>query len=584
MGFFGRNRSGHKTNGWQATHRRTRPLGIETFEPRLTMSWGGVPPSIVSPTPAVALTLNAANQVSRSATIAQSEADYYSFVAPKAGVYSVATSTTIDTVLGVFNASGRRIAYNDDFSSSNRASRTNVSLSAGQRYYVGVSNYTGSANGNYTLSIAGPAPTSSATTRPDDSFESNDTFSTASQLGTLTSTRTLQNLAMADSHDYYRFTITTAGNANSYVSTTFNTAQGNLDLRLLNSAGQQLRTSQTSNNTERISLQGLAAGTYVIDVYGRSGGMNPNYTLQIAPPIVTVQPAPPPTTSGAFDIVLVSSGLTTRQQSIFNQAVARWEQIIAGDLPNAIYNGVVVDDLLIHARVGPIDGVGNILGQAGPDAFRSGSMLPYHGVMEFDSADVAAMEANGSLYSVVVHEIAHILGLGTLWGNRGLVTGAGTSNPRYSGPNAVAAYNSIFGVHESGVPVENTGGGGTRDAHWREGIFSTEVMTGFAGPGNHLPISRITVGALADLGYRVNMSAADTFVPPTSVRSLTTTSVATTSQPGLVAGDSRANQAEPPRAATAAELAFWNWPATLNEERGLREPGSPLDELLAALL
>ena len=33
----------------------------------------------------------------------------------------------------------------------------------------------------------------------------------------------------------------------------------------------------------------------------------------------------------------------------------------------------------------------------------------------------------------------------------------------------------------SGVPVENTGGAGTRGGHWRESIFQTELMTGWAG-------------------------------------------------------------------------------------------------------
>jgi hypothetical protein len=29
------------------------------------------------------------------------------------------------------------------------------------------------------------------------------------------------------------------------------------------------------------------------------------------------------------------------------------------------------------------------------------------------------------------------------------------------------------------VPVENSGGSGTRDAHWRESEFGNEVMTGY---------------------------------------------------------------------------------------------------------
>jgi hypothetical protein len=189
---------------------------------------------------------------------------------------------------------------------------------------------------------------------------------------------------------------------------------------------------------------------------------------------------------------------------------------------------------------------------------------------------------------VVVHEIGHILGLGTLWGNRGLITGAGTSNPRYTGPNALAAYNSIFGVHESGVPVENTGGAGTRDAHWRESAFSTEVMTGFAGPGNNLPVSRITVGALADLGYQVNVNAADAYGPSSSLNA-TRGLTANSTQAGIVSGSGVTNSGPTPTAthvpqSGAAELAFWNWPATHDNDRRLSDLESSLDELLAALL
>ncbi|HZN36510.1 MAG TPA: hypothetical protein VFB80_21925, partial [Pirellulaceae bacterium] len=46
-----------------------------------------------------------------------------------------------------------------------------------------------------------------------------------------------------------------------------------------------------------------------------------------------------------------------------------------------------------------------------------------------------------------------------------------------------------------------------------------EIMTGWIGPGTSLPISRITVASLADLGYSVNIAAADPFAPPGSVSS-----------------------------------------------------------------
>jgi hypothetical protein len=137
--------------------------------------------------------------------------------------------------------------------------------------------------------------------------------------------------------------------------------------------------------------------------------------------------------------------------------------------------------------------------------------LPYHGSMQFDSADLASMLSKGTLLSVIEHEMGHVLGIGTVWSNKGLLVGAGTSNPLFVGAQATAAYNAIFGTTASGVPVENTGGSGTRDAHWRESILGSELMTGWVGPGTYLPMSRITIGSLTDIGYSVSYAAADNF-------------------------------------------------------------------------
>jgi hypothetical protein len=239
-----------------------------------------------------------------------------------------------------------------------------------------------------------------------------------------------------------------------------------------------------------------------------------------AAPPTTPPPTNPPGASG-FQITVrfPDNSLTTAQQQVFTTAAARWSQIITADLTDVMYQGRLIDDVEISATAPLIDGPGGILGAAGPREFRPGAKgLPYLGEMRFDSADVARMQQNGTFTGVILHEMGHVLGLGTLWQRFGLVQGIGTNNPVYVGAKAVAAYTTIFGVSATSVPVENTGGAGTAGGHWRESVFRTELMTGYAEPaGVAMPISRITVGALEDLGYTVNYAAADPYTKPASV-------------------------------------------------------------------
>jgi hypothetical protein len=475
------------------------------------------------PSGAVAVTLNAQNDAVGVAAISSTEVDYYKFTPTASGAYTISGTTptsNLDTVLGVFSASGQRLAYNDDITyARNTDSRITLNLTAGTTYYVGVTNYWSFSRGAYTWTIDGPnASTTQPPTTTDDAYESNDTFATAYNLGTLSSTRTISQLVMTDGADWFHFTTTAPGVAGSSVSIAFQNSQGDLQLQLYNSAGTLLGASQGTGNGETISLSGRAAGDYYVRVYGAN---NPSYALTVTPPAATTSSA------GGFQITLDMTGLTASEQAIFQAAANRWSRVITGDIPNATYRGQVVDDLLISASGASIDGVGGILGQSGPDAFRSGSDLPIHATMEFDSADMASMESSGLLYSVVLHEMGHALGIGTIWQNLGLISGAGTSNPIFTGANATAAYNALAGTNAAGVPVEATGGPGTALGHWRETTFGGELMTGWAGPGVNLPLSSVTIGALADMGYQVNFAAADSFtLPGHSSSALQSTSVA----------------------------------------------------------
>ena len=222
----------------------------------------------------------------------------------------------------------------------------------------------------------------------------------------------------------------------------------------------------------------------------------------------------------------------------FTDAAARWESVIVRGLPDYVPSSprpsclpedvdplpAVLDDVIVDVATPVIDGPGEVLGQAGPTCVLSTTELGIHGIIEIDLADAAQMLANGSLGEVIEHELGHVLGIGTLWdtswmqqGQRRLLQGSGTSNPTYRGAAGVAEW-SAFG-RSGNVPVENSGGPGTAEAHWRETTFHNELMTGYVNwPPN--PMSRLTIGSLADLGYRVDIHAADAYSLPGAVARL----------------------------------------------------------------
>ncbi|WP_062054008.1 leishmanolysin-related zinc metalloendopeptidase [Sediminicola sp. YIK13] len=220
---------------------------------------------------------------------------------------------------------------------------------------------------------------------------------------------------------------------------------------------------------------------------------------------------------GRFNITLrYAETPTDRQKEVFEAAAARWERIIikdvssfTGSLPSAFENVPdiegTIDDIVIEVLLRPIDGPRGILGRAGPRFIRLDNFLTLSGVMEFDSDDLAFLDQLDLFEDVIVHEMGHVLGIGTLWNlnfpqfnfSRNLLTGT-FQQPFFAGDNANVFWNAEGGTGE--LPIENEFGPGTRFGHWKESTLNNELMTGFLNFGEN-PLSRITAASMRDLGY-----------------------------------------------------------------------------------
>ncbi len=225
-------------------------------------------------------------------------------------------------------------------------------------------------------------------------------------------------------------------------------------------------------------------------------------------------------------------------EAAFDDAVEYWESILANtELPDVpVGSGValgcqgvtsdqsleVIDDLAIVASVGEVDGQGGVLGWAALCAIREESHLPLIGALRFDSEDLEVLRESDAMEEVILHEIGHLLGFGSVWDEQGLLINPSLpdslgTDTHFRGPLAIAAFDEAGGdIYTGGarVPVENYAGRGSGDAHWRESVFDHELMTPRLNLGVPNPLSATTVQSLADMGYTVDARLAEPFRLP----------------------------------------------------------------------
>ena len=256
-----------------------------------------------------------------------------------------------------------------------------------------------------------------------------------------------------------------------------------------------------------------------------------------------------------IDIVFVDeSDFTEAEKAIIQRAARRWEEVVVGDLPDVDYSNepyeewddhlkanIAVNDVIDDVRIfindvdwgedGPAGTGGSIGGRYEVVEENKGTYILVTTVWGFPDMGVVTINKkilntlrnakNHGYYEyyeshflhLVIHEMGHVLGIGTRqW--REFIEHA---DPHFTGPLAIKAFDQAGGTNYKGakVPVQ----WGTAN-HWRNNVFRGEVMSpslggqqGFSQIFN-VSLSAITIQALADLGYKVDVSKADPYRLP----------------------------------------------------------------------
>ena len=229
--------------------------------------------------------------------------------------------------------------------------------------------------------------------------------------------------------------------------------------------------------------------------------------------------------TSSFDIEFVFKDFTptAAKKALFDAAEERWESIIKNSLPDYSVSGEVVNDLRIEVELGSL-----FTGAASASVRnrRLETRLPAVSRIKIDETYYNNSLSDDLFKSIILHEMAHALGFSAnavVWRHylrdRSDYDQIGDEIPasHFLGLLAISAFNAAGGADYAGakVPVED---GSTRLTsasdrhHWRESVLRDELMTPIA---ESALISAITIQAMADIGYVVDVTQADTYTLPT---------------------------------------------------------------------
>ena len=241
---------------------------------------------------------------------------------------------------------------------------------------------------------------------------------------------------------------------------------------------------------------------------------------------------------------------SAEEKALMQKAVARWEELIVGDLPDLIYrepkhfvtdytgDEVIlrparrVDDLVVYVTSHELDefaGMTVLLDTR--DAVGGG--LPATALLVLDHGLFGRFNYEGGYYSLVLHELGHALGFvprylidqttffadsrkGVTWDEGYLYKGS--KSKEVFKRMLVRDHGLSPEVEIHGVPLREAkliSGHVPFIGHWRPEIIGDELMIeGWVKPFS-TPISELTLAVFEDIGHLVDYSKVDEYhLPP----------------------------------------------------------------------
>ena len=204
--------------------------------------------------------------------------DYYMFILPEKGLVSDVITLTYDDEFGdldlyLYDQNGKDFLMASTNTVGGQERLSLAGLKHGV-YYAAVKSKDNSI-GRYELVF----DVNDRNVNPDR-YENNNSLKKATKLYTLNGEKTIEGLSIHSETDidYYSFSILEKGSADDSVTLACTVELGDLDLEILNAAGEVVACSRTAENEDTVSLKGLDVGDYYIRVYGYNNVAN-NYSL-----------------------------------------------------------------------------------------------------------------------------------------------------------------------------------------------------------------------------------------------------------------------------------------------------------------